>query len=599
MDIEASELGEEQTDTEEDLDSASAEMENTARKRTFTEKGKLYEKKTIDDMFEVIKRLCENILSFVEKNAPFEVIRSKFSLWMDKYEHYLEQHQNFMARIREQEKEEYIYIYEDREAFLCDFKRTIEKYFSDSQSQTSSSHRGDRYTSRQGPASHHSDQRSTHSSRSSILSNISSKKLAEEQQRVELELKKEALKKKRLLELAKINIQMDEEELDLSTGIAVSDAKTNILNKYELLENVKSETQSIRIKLNPHAPHFEPKVEKVERSTNKGTTNIGTATLSSTYYKSPITEKKEYITTTTNRQDSGPTDQNNNSEAITAIVKNLRKPMPEIKRFSGDPLEFRKFVRQFTVKIVQNSDTEDEKMNYLEQFTFGEAHKVVSGFSHLSGEYAYQAAMEQLEERYGNSEVIANAFIKKALEWPTLKAGDSKGLDEFSLFLIECENAAHSINALRILEYSENIKRLMCKLPFHLHDRWRSVVLRIKTNKETVQFGNFVKFVKDEAKKVNDLTYGSTAVGTKGKTEPAKNENSRRNFRTGNNAFATDLNREVKKPQYTSECSYCKSKSHKLEQCNVFKKLPTPDKYNHMKSQALCFGCLKKGHMTS
>ncbi|VDI57783.1 Hypothetical predicted protein [Mytilus galloprovincialis] len=409
MDIEASELGEEQTDTEEDLDSASAEMENTARKRTFTEK---------------------------EKNAPFEVIRSKFSLWMDKYEHYLEQHQNFMARIREQEKEEYIYIYEDREAFLCDFKRTIEKYFSDSQSQTSSSHRGDRYTSRQGPASHHSDQRSTHSSRSSILSNISSKKLAEEQQRVELELKKEALKKKRLLELAKINIQMDEEELDLSTGIAVSDAKTNILNKYELLENVKSETQSIR---------------------------------------------------------------------------------------------------------------KDEKMNYLEQFTFGEAHKVVSGFSHLSGEYAYQAAMEQLEERYGNSEVIANAFIKKALEWPTLKAGDSKGLDEFSLFLIECENAAHSINALRILEYSENIKRLMCKLPFHLHDRWRSVVLRIKTNKETVQFGNFVKFVKDEAKKVNDLTYGSTAVGTKGKTEPAKNENSRRNFRTGNNAFATDLNREVKK----------------------------------------------------
>ncbi|CAC5418241.1 unnamed protein product [Mytilus coruscus] len=132
--------------------------------------------------------------------------------------------------------------------------------------------------------------------------------------------------------------------------------------------------------------------------------------------------------------------QNNNSEAIIAIVKNLKQPMPEIKKFSGHPLEFRKFVRQFTVKIVQNSDNEDEKMNYLEQYTFGEAHKVVSGFSHLSGEYAYQAAMEQLEERYGNCEVIANAFIKKALDWPILKAGDSKGLDEFSLFLIECKN---------------------------------------------------------------------------------------------------------------------------------------------------------------
>jgi len=33
-------------------------------------------------------------------------------------------------------------------------------------------------------------------------------------------------------------------------------------------------------------------------------------------------------------------------------------------------------------------------MNYLEQFTFGEANKLMSGFSHLSGEYAYSAAMK-------------------------------------------------------------------------------------------------------------------------------------------------------------------------------------------------------------
>jgi hypothetical protein len=57
------------------------------------------------------------------------------------------------------------------------------------------------------------------------------------------------------------------------------------------------------------------------------------------------------------------------------------------------------------------------------------------GFGHLRGEYAYKAAMKQLEDRYGDTEVIANAFIKKALEWPTLKPGDSKALDEFSLLV--------------------------------------------------------------------------------------------------------------------------------------------------------------------
>lgn len=76
-------------------------------------------------------------------------------------------------------------------------------------------------------------------------------------------------------------------------------------------------------------------------------------------------------------------------------------------------------------------------MNYLEQFTYGEASKVVQGFGHINGQHAFRAAMKQLEERYGDTEVIANAFIKKALDWTNVKPGDTKALDDFSLFLIE------------------------------------------------------------------------------------------------------------------------------------------------------------------
>jgi hypothetical protein len=35
------------------------------------------------------------------------------------------------------------------------------------------------------------------------------------------------------------------------------------------------------------------------------------------------------------------------------------------------------------------------------------------------------------------------------------------------------------------LEYSENIKRLLSNLPFHLHDRWINVVFRIKDSQKT------------------------------------------------------------------------------------------------------------------
>ena len=59
---------------------------------------------------------------------------------------------------------------------------------------------------------------------------------------------------------------------------------------------------------------------------------------------------------------------------------------------------------------------EDDKMNYLEQFTFGEANKLMSGFSHLTGEHVYKRRHEKLEETNGDHEVIANVFIKRALE---------------------------------------------------------------------------------------------------------------------------------------------------------------------------------------
>ncbi|XP_071145322.1 uncharacterized protein [Mytilus edulis] len=182
-----------------------------------------------------------------------------------------------------------------------------------------------------------------------------------------------------------------------------------------------------------------------------------------------------------------------------AVVKHLHKPTPEIKKFGGNPLEYRKFYRQLQARIVANTDNEEEKITYLEQFTHGEASKVVSEFSHLIGEHSYSAAIKQLEERYGDTEVIAHAFIKRALEWPTIQAGDSKPLDDFSLFLIECENAAESMEAMRILEYSENIKRLMIKLPFYFHDRWRNEVMLTKEKKESVTFTHFVQFVIQEA----------------------------------------------------------------------------------------------------
>ena len=614
------------------------------RRRTFSQKGLQHESEKLGALFDKLCNMSQNILDLLRGDATYEQIKAKYSLYMDKYEQYIEHHQMFMGRVPESEKEAYVHTYEDRDRFLNDFKQSIEKYFKASS------------RSRSLASSHHSSSARSRHSVSSNLSKISSKKLAEEQHKIELEFKKEALQKKKRLELAKVQLLMEEEELNLSTEIGISKAKSEILDKYEQIETSKldmsdrgsrqgevlsgqlsddgsrqGEVSSRQIissvfetteTLNPSATPFQYDIQTrddgnatqngtetrdesnlrqrnidIQRDNNNNDRTFDVPT-SKTYMKQSYdySHDRDEHETESNPQESSE------SEAIACIVKNLRKPVADIKKFGGDPLQFRKFVRQFNAKVVKNCETEDEKMNYLEQFTYGEANKVVSGYSHMIGEYAFKGAMKQLEERYGSSDIIASAFIQKALDWPSIKSNDAKSLDEFSLFLVECENAAYSIDALKILEYSENIKRLMCKLPFHLHDRWRNIVLRMKTNGQAIRFSHFVEFVQGEAKKVNDFTYGTRAITskpTKDSHDTDKGQGRNRNIRS-TNAFATDVTETIKQSIDSSktECSYCKTKTHKLENCTAILQVDHKQRYEHLKSQALCFGCLKKGHLT-
>jgi hypothetical protein len=193
---------------------------------------------------------------------------------------------------------------------------------------------------------------------------------------------------------------------------------------------------------------------------------------------------------------------------ITAIVKHMNKPSTDIKKFTGDPLEYKRLMRQFHTKIVNNTDDYDERMNYLEQFTGGEANKIVVGLSYLNSNIAYTTAMNELDERYGNPDVVAHSFVKKALSWRNIKPNDAKGLDEYAIFLVECYNAVQSIKSMKILEYSENMKQLVMKLPYYLHDRWRNLVCQVKERGETVVFQHIVDFVRREARKMNDPVYG-------------------------------------------------------------------------------------------
>ena len=201
------------------------------RHRIFTEKGKYYELEQVNDLFISLRNITEKTLTLLSIHSSYDVIRNNYHLWMEKFEIYIERHQNPMSRLDYSDKEKYILEFEDRDAYLQNFKRTIENYF------TAKEETRSRHTSKSTKS-----QCRSQSNHSSVLSNISSRKLMEEQKKAELEAQKAALTKRREIELAKIQLQMEQEELTITTRIAVAEAKSKILDKYEKLEKERSMT---------------------------------------------------------------------------------------------------------------------------------------------------------------------------------------------------------------------------------------------------------------------------------------------------------------------------------------------------------------------
>ena len=52
----------------------------------------------------------------------------------------------------------------------------------------------------------------------------------------------------------------------------------------------------------------------------------------------------------------------------TPIARELNKPKADIQKFDGNPMNYKRFLRQFNSRIVSNTESYEERLNYLLQF---------------------------------------------------------------------------------------------------------------------------------------------------------------------------------------------------------------------------------------
>jgi len=101
-----------------------------------------------------------------------------------------------------------------------------------------------------------------------------------------------------------------------------------------------------------------------------------------------------------------------NLQSTPAFVKSI--PRLELPRFSGDPPEWPQFISLFKCLVHDQPLTDTQRMTYLQRALVGNAKRAIGGM--LNHGHLYKAALTELEERFGNEEIVAGAFMNRGVQ---------------------------------------------------------------------------------------------------------------------------------------------------------------------------------------
>ena len=600
----------------------------STRSLTLTERGHGYKMDILAKKHKRAKKQLDSMTRQIENKMLERATRSErellFSHWMTLYDGFVTTYEEYNEFLEEGDHEnDRVTNFQPANTPYIRFKGDIEEWIQLSHDESNSTVSR---SSKRSSKSRTSHTKSSHGTSFSLLS----AKMREQQRQAELETRSSTLKRKQQLQQSQLKLKQEEEELEISTELAVSRARSNAIKRLE------DEIDEITARVNPSHNGNSPDKPQIEtRSVNldqvrssKHQSGLKSQQEKDQAYirhqsgyaskdSSDIVEKPTKVTLKAGDdfqvhemlQKSPPMLSRSldpyapafqpqsqrmvyTSDAILSIAHHLKMPLADLEKFDGDPLRYKQFMRQFQTKIVQHSDNDDERFQFLEQYTSGEPHRIVQSLSYLDSDKAYPAALCEFEKRYGDKEVLASSFVKRALKWPHIKPNDSKALDEFSIFLNECNHAMECMSYVRILENPDNIRKLIGKLPMYMHDKWRTYIQRSKDWFATVRFVDIVQFVQNESRKANHPIFGKAAMLEDFPSHrKTSNDKSRSHFAEAHNKQAGSVTNQTDK-----HCVYCGSKQHLLETCSELITKPFHDRIQFLKSKGLCYGCLKLGH---
>ena len=261
-------------------------------------------------------------------------------------------------------------------------------------------------------------------------------------------------------------------------------------------------------------------------------------------------------------------------------------PRLSLPRFAGASGEWPSWIGLFRALVHDQSALSDtERMTHLQQAVEGAAHQAIKGF--LFDGNMYHQALAALYERFGQEGDVSQAYLNSMFTTPTPSVDDVASMERFSSAINNAVMTLRTLGYCGDLDASENLRRVVSKLPAELLFQWGREVHKKQPNRPNLEV--FSEWLKTEVSILRHSAAQSRVTEKKRPKETHPKEDATR--RTTLTASVT-RSREARRP---SSCLICKNE-HRLQDCPEYKAKTHEERLVVVRTERLCWACLRKGH---
>ena len=271
---------------------------------------------------------------------------------------------------------------------------------------------------------------------------------------------------------------------------------------------------------------------------------------------------------------------------VSTDSTSTKLPKMSIPSFDGDLTKWQMFWQLFETSVhSQSSLSNAEKFVYLQNALKDSTAKSLVANLSPSGDQ-YSEAIKCLQDRYNRPRLVLQAHTTALIECPSLKEGSSRELRRIHDTWTSHTRALKVLGAT--LDHVYLTTLLQMKLDRSTTYEWekhsKSYVMDVPPLEELLEFLDFqARALEGSAVGKKTVTSGHGPFNTK-KLSPASRG-------TTHTASTADPGSNV--------CVLCATERHPLYVCTKFRGMTLEDRRSMLKSNHLCFNCLRGGHFTN